>query len=306
MLFGPNIRYFNELEINGKNVDDKDDYTTEEPEVDEDETVDDADETVEDTTEDTDDLTDFTEDEFDGGDDEGNEEPATDEPVEDEEPAEDTIEEEPEATNDLEDFTEDEFDGGDDEGDTEPESDEGAGEDTGSEGDEGSDDVTDFTQDEFDDGGDEGGSTDDTADSGGDEGTDEGEGDDSGEESNDTGDTDNTLAGMEKNLFSDLSPQQLAIKNNELLRNYIELYETINTIFDSINKIPKTYDNTRPLTFITDQLVSLKDMVNYIITTTYITRTYVENMTYYKQALVILEQINTMLKALIQKPAKKD
>ena len=57
-------------------------------------------------------------------------------------------------------------------------------------------------------------------------------------------------------------------------------------------------------TFIADRVVELKDMVNYIITTTYVTRTYIENMTYYKQALVILTQLNTMLKALKQKPTK--
>ena len=145
-------------------------------------------------------------------------------------------------------------------------------------------------------------------DAGGDEGGEDTEDDAGGDEGGDDGGSDNegggTLADMEKNLFSDLSPQQLAIKNNELLQNYIELYETINTVFDSINKIPKTFDNTRPLTFIADQLIDLKDMVNYCITTTYVTRTYVENMTYYKQALVVLEQINTMLKALVQKPAK--
>ena len=110
---------------------------------------------------------------------------------------------------------------------------------------------------------------------------------------------------MEKNLFKDLTPQQMTIKNRELLSNYIELYETIDTTFDAINKIPKTFFNTRPLTFIADQLVDLKDMVNYIITDVYITRTYVENVTYYKQCLLTLTQLNEMLKALIHKPSKK-
>lgn len=277
MLFGnPNIRYFNELEINGENVDDDDDedFTKDEPDLDEEETEEDT----------GDDLDDFTEDEFD----------------EDEEPAEDDTDEEP-----IEDYTEDvpEDEGDDTEGENpeETEDTEGATED------EGDDDLTDFTQDDFD-------AEDDTdepaenTDEGGEESeveqTDDGdtEGDASGE--SESNDTENTLAGMEKNLFSDLSPQQMAIKNNELLQNYIELYETVSTIFDSINKIPKTINNTRPLTFIADQLVELKDMVNYVITTTYVTRTYVENMAYYKQALVVLEQLNTMLKALIQKPAK--
>jgi len=124
------------------------------------------------------------------------------------------------------------------------------------------------------------------------------------EDDTESDDGDNTLAGMEKNLFSDLTPQQMVVKNTELLNNYIELYETISTIFDSVNKIPKDYTNTRALTFIGDKLVDLKDMVDYIIRTTYITRTYVENLSQYQQALLILTQINAMLKALVQKPAK--
>ena len=39
-------------------------------------------------------------------------------------------------------------------------------------------------------------------------------------------------------------------------------------------------------------------MVNYIINTTYNTRTYVENLTEYKKFLVILQQIDNMLKSL--------
>lgn len=301
MLFGPNVRYFNELEINGEHVDDSDneDFTNDQLDPDEEDDVE------AEATDTDDDLADFTEDEFDAEDDEPvddvEEEPVDNEPVEDE-----AVDD----NNALDDFTEDEFDASDEEDnvtdDTEAEETETGDEDTE---DDAGDDLADFTEDDFD-----------AGDDGGDAGTDDAAGDDTGdnteedtadgsgnadsEESVDNNDSDNTLAGMEKNLFSDLTPQQLAIKNNELLQNYIELYETINTIFDSINKIPKTYNNTRPLTFITDQLVGLKDMVNYVITTTYVTRTYVENMAYYKQALVVLEQLNSMLKALVQKPAK--
>jgi len=297
MLFGPNIKYFNELEINGEHVDDGDneDFTKnqqENPDEDNDDVAE---------TDAGDDLADYTEEEFDA---EEDGEPADDaeEPTEEtegDEPADDTETATDDGDDDLTDYTEE---------DDEPAADEGDDAE-GGEATDGEDDLTDYTDDDFDaEGGeatDDG--TDDTGSEDSDEGDDAGNDDEGGDsENSDSADNQNgnTLADMEKNLFSDLSPQQLAIKNNELLQNYIQLYETIVTIFDSINKIPKTYDNTRPLTFIADQLVELKDMVNYVITTTYVTRTYVENMTYYKQALVVLEQLNTMLKALIQKPSK--
>lgn len=301
MIFGPNISYFNELEINGEHVDDGDneDFTRNQPESeDTDDTMDDA------VDEGEDDLADFTEDEFVDEDDiETNEDVDTTE--------EDQSEEDTDYTEDEfvdEDDIEDEENVNDEEPTEDSESDNEAdaandtGEDNTADG-EAEDDLTDFTQDEFDGSDDSEGDTNEEG-SESEEGTDNKSKDSENDNASDNKGDGNTLADMEKNLFADLSPQQLAIKNNELLQNYIELYETVNSIFDSVNKIPKTIDNTRPLTFIADQLVELKDMVNYIITTTYVTRTYVENMTYYKQALVILQQLNTMLKALIQKTTK--
>ena len=118
--------------------------------------------------------------------------------------------------------------------------------------------------------------------------------DDEGEDAEE--EDEKSLSAMEKNLFSDLSPAQMAIKSTELIKNYVDLYETLNNIFANINKITKTYNNSRLLDFISDKVVELRDRVNYIITDTYLTRTYVENLVVYTQCLSILHQISTMLK----------
>lgn len=286
MLFGPKIKYFNELEINGEHMDDSDNEDFTNQNLDDDEENDDVVETNE--------LDDYTEDDF--VDDE--EDPADNELDED---TDDTADDETEETTD---YTEDEFvddDENDEPTDTPEDNQEEPTDDTDQ--DAGDDNIEDYTEEDFVDD-DEVPADDESEDTTDDTADDEPSGEDDTKSKDANTNAGNELMDMEKNLFSDLTPAQLAIKNNELLQNYITLYETINTIFDSINKIPKTYDNTRPLTFIADQLVELKDMVNYIITTTYITRTYVENMTYYKQSLVILTQLNTMLKALAKKSLK--
>lgn len=149
----------------------------------------------------------------------------------------------------------------------------------------------------------------DNADSDNDEGNKDSDNSSNSDSSTDDGDNDDaedeqSLFGMEKNLFSELTPQQMAIKNTELLQNYINLHTTLNKTFDNINKIPKTYTNTRLIDYISGRITELRDMVNYIITTTYVTRTYVENLTYYKECLMILTQISTILKSLVQSPAK--
>ena len=145
------------------------------------------------------------------------------------------------------------------------------------------------------------GDTDESGGDGSDTGTDDQSGDDSTTDDNaDSGDGNGTdLKSLEKTLFADLTPEQMSIKNSELLQNYMDLYETLNHIFDNINKIPKNYNNTRVLSFITDKILDLKDMVHSIITVSYATKTYVENLTVYKQCLLILQQIDGMLQGLV-------
>ena len=187
--------------------------------------------------------------------------------------------------------------------------------------------ATDYTEESPDDSGDAGGGssgggdadvdgTDYTEESpDGDEGEDEdsSSNDESEDASGDDGsqddqeDAEQSLSDMEKNLFSNLTAPQMAIKNTELLQNYINLNKTLEDIFININNIPRTYDNARVIEFIANRTAELRDMTSYIITDTYITRTYVENLVEYKKSLLILSQINAILKGLIKSsPSNKD
>ena len=114
-----------------------------------------------------------------------------------------------------------------------------------------------------------------------------------------------SLESMEKNLFTDLTPQQLSIKNTELLQNYINLYASLEDVFTNLNKIDKNYQNSRIIDFIADKVIDLKDMVSYIITDVYTARTYVENLVEYKKCLLIFHQISTMCKTISKKIVDK-
>ena len=113
---------------------------------------------------------------------------------------------------------------------------------------------------------------------------------------------------MEKALFSDLTPEQMSIKNGELMNNYMKLYDIVATTITNINNVRKTYENTRVLDYITTKLIELNDMVNTIITVTYHTKTFAENLSVYKQCLLMLKQIETMISQLSAKinNSKKD
>lgn len=128
-------------------------------------------------------------------------------------------------------------------------------------------------------------------------------GTESGEEPTEGGDDD--LKKIESELFSNLSPEQMAIKNTELKERFITIYTTIGSTLVRINDIPKSKDNIELLKFVTDKLLDLRDLVDYNITTVFQTRTYVENNIVYQQCLSILDSISAIL-ASIPSPTKNE
>ena len=165
-------------------------------------------------------------------------------------------------------------------------------------------------------GADDGGS--DTSDDGGDDedytaGADDGgtggeEGDDSEEGSSDEegetgeeGGEDNSFEDLKKieaELFSSLTPEQIAIKNSELKQRFIDIYETINNTLIRINDVSKSDNNIETLKFVTTKLIELRDMVHFNITTAYQTRTYIENSIIYQQCLSTLNAISDIINTI--------
>jgi hypothetical protein len=127
----------------------------------------------------------------------------------------------------------------------------------------------------------------------GEEGTDEGEEEgESSEEGDENGEDDEyDIEKIENELFSDLTPEQIAIKNHELKNQFIETYSIIGSTLVRINDIPKSNDNVNILKFVTEKLLELRDMIDYNITVAYPTRTYIENNIIYQQCIATLNAI---------------
>lgn len=106
---------------------------------------------------------------------------------------------------------------------------------------------------------------------------------------------------IEKELFSDLSDQQMAIKHIELKSQFIDLYETLGDVIERVNKIPKTDSNIKALEFVGTKLTELRTMIHYNLTEGYPTRGYTENMVIYQQCLATLNTINQLLEELAPK-----
>ena len=138
------------------------------------------------------------------------------------------------------------------------------------------------------------GSGDDTSegDEGGEE-TSDSEGENSEESSEEESSDENKydINKIENELFSSLTPEQIAIKNHELKNQFIELYSIIGSTLVRINDISKTNDNINVLKFITEKLLELREMIDFNITTAYQTRTYIENNIIYQQCIATLNAI---------------
>ena len=135
----------------------------------------------------------------------------------------------------------------------------------------------------------------------GDDTSDEGDGGEGSEEESqssdeegsddDENDEDYDINKIEDELFSSLTPEQIAIKNHELKNQFIELYSIIGSTLVRINDISKTNENINVLKFITEKLLELREMVDFNVTTAYQTRTYIENNIIYQQCIATLNAI---------------
>ena len=169
------------------------------------------------------------------------------------------------------------MDDGDGEGGDDTGTDDGSGDDT--------DDVGAGESDNFMDDDSNGG--DDTGEEGSEETTD----DTGNEEGSENGEEDYDLNKIEDELFSSLTPEQIAIKNHELKNQFIEVYSIIGSTLVRINDIPKSNDNINILKFVTEKLLELREMIDYNITVAYSTRTYIENNIIYQQCIATLNAI---------------
>lgn len=145
-------------------------------------------------------------------------------------------------------------------------------------------------------GGDEGKDSDNFMDDGESEG-DEGEsseGDDGGDEGEENSDNFG-IDKIEDELFSTLTPEQRDIKNTELKNQFIDLYSVIGITLDRINNVSKSNENVEALGFVTQKLLELREMIDYIITKSYATKTYIENNIIYQQCISTLNLISEFI-----------
>ena len=121
---------------------------------------------------------------------------------------------------------------------------------------------------------------------------------------------DDEAKNLETQLFSKLTPQQIAAKNKELKTQFVNLYETINTSIDRLAKAQRKEYTIKALNFVVKKLLDIKELVKDYVIDQFDTKSYVENqinlqrnMAIYLTLTKILEELN---KASIDMEQKED
>lgn len=280
------LRYFNELTVNGKPVDDdelEDDYTAETSEEDEETSDEGGTNELDLSTEDDNNTSD------EGGEDNNDTENNDDTPDPDDdldgdytvqaqaEEDEDSSTSEDDTTNDTGDDTTN-----DDNGTTDTDTNTDSTTDDGNDLDLSDDDYT--SQD-----GDETGEEQDTST---DDNNDDMSTDDSG---SDDSSLEEKIKQTESEIFDTLSDSEKAIKNKELIDNFIELKSTIKLFLEKVRTITPTSENNQIINFVEINLVDLERIITDYIIDRYSARSYIENFIFYQQIILTISQLKDII-----------
>lgn len=125
----------------------------------------------------------------------------------------------------------------------------------------------------------------------------------SDDESTDDGDMDDfddskeqTLSDIEDSIFSSLTPEQKGIKVAELKGSFVEVYKASDDIIEKINLIPKDNSNIEVFERLVNTLIDLKTYVQYYISKTFDTKSYLENEVVLQKYTTILNQVKEVFK----------
>ena len=113
------------------------------------------------------------------------------------------------------------------------------------------------------------------------------------------------ISKVEEDIFSVLSPEQQNIRIFELKGNFAKTYDDIEDTLEKINSLTKTSENQSVLERVTKSLNSMRDMIQFYITNTFDTKSYIENSATYKKYLTALQVISNILKEVDSKGSKE-
>ena len=104
----------------------------------------------------------------------------------------------------------------------------------------------------------------------------------------------------EQEVFSDLKPEQMAVKHKELKKQFKNFNDTIFSAIDKINNISHASYDDSLLSFISRKLLELKDMSRDYLLDVYDTKSYIENQIQLQKMVTTFNYITNLLSNIKQ------
>lgn len=109
----------------------------------------------------------------------------------------------------------------------------------------------------------------------------------------------------DQDLFKDLKPEQIKIRDTELKERFQDLYTIIGDTLEKLNKVTKTSYDARMLELCLRQMINLKDLVFVALTKSFATKTYLENKIELNKLATIFNQLTNTIGTIYNARVKR-
>lgn len=110
---------------------------------------------------------------------------------------------------------------------------------------------------------------------------------------------------IDNNMFADLSSTELAARDRKLRQDLATLYDLCNVILNRVIFINKNEQVIKISEYISGKMEDMKDRIVDYLNYIYDSKSYIENMVYYKQCYSLLQGIALILQEIEPKEENK-
>lgn len=114
----------------------------------------------------------------------------------------------------------------------------------------------------------------------------------------DSNSLDGQIKQSEDELMEDLSAQEKYVRDKELKKIYVDLYNSISNILMKVDRVVKTADNIKILNYCEKRLESTQEMLYDYLLDSYGHKSYIQNLTMYYEIIGILTGIEQLFTSL--------
>lgn len=109
---------------------------------------------------------------------------------------------------------------------------------------------------------------------------------------------DGEIKQSENELMDELSEQEKYIRDKDLKRTYVELYNSISNILMKVDRVVKTADNIKTLNYCEKRLINTQEMLYDYLLDAYRHKSYIQNLTMYYHIIGVLTGIEQLFNSL--------